>query len=428
MKQQVQTPASSLNSTPKELKDANEVKEKPATEVDSSKVKTPLPKKKIAKVVPPKKPVPKPKERKVVAEKKPPPPKQKIIAPVKKPVLPPKPIASKPIYVPKKLISPQPNTAKLQAPPLQKARESVKSLTKPTVPIPLPKSKPKLAKKSLPKPQLSPLPTTAKKRPKIQPNPVLKKIPNTPVPKFPTQAKKYTPPKIVSPKNPKDFEQLTSLPSETIAAPKNPKPVQNIAQLNDIKIPDAVRKPEDEELPSPIDLPLAAKIEKIENLPNPVNVPTAPKSDILEPPMDKQKPMDIVPEVVKDSQNNIPSKPDLNQLNAPSKLAPQGLPPEGNPNPGLGRFRLQQAQASYNAQIYTAINKNFYAPENYKNLNVQIEITIGLDGELLEYRLMQSSGIEAFDLTAINAVKTTQLPPLPGEISKNPPYIVMLKF
>ncbi len=349
--------------------------------------KTPSqPKKKSVTVSTPKKTRPKPKKTKVV--------------PQKKTVVPPQPAPSKPIYVPKKLIPPKLTTTNLQPRSRQKTKSTIKPLQKRTPAGPLPKLQAKLSKKALPKPQLSPPPLITKKLPKTQPLPLPKRLPSASVPKFPTKPKKYVPPKIENlvklPKIPKGLEQISSLPEQPLKTPLNSKSTQNEEPLNKIKLPTT---------PKPTKI-----IEKIEE------PPTAEKAL-------------LTPQTAKIEKSPKAAPPKLRQKPAtPLKPLSQGSSSKRVLRPGLERFKLQQAQAAYNAQIYQAVNKNFYAPENYQDLNIRIEITIGRQGELLQYKVMQTSGVEAFDLTAINAVKTTRLPPLPAEISKNPPYIVMLKF
>ena len=340
------------------------------------------PQKKIVTVSTPKKKPPKPKKTKVVPQKQTTSPKKEVALPTKKAVVPPQPAPSKPIYVPKKLIPPKPQTANIQLPPRQKTKSTIKSLQKRTPAVPLPKLQAKLSKKALPKPRLSALPLISKQLPKTQTVPLPKKLPSTSVPKFPTQPKKYTPPKL---------EQILSFPVPQLKAPSIPEPT---------KI---------EEPPNHIPLPVTT-IEKIEELP-------IEKKPLLAPQTAK----------IEKSPKEAPLKPRL-QPTTPNKPPSQGKPSKRVPRPGLGRFRLQQAQKIYNVQIYQAIYKNFYAPESYKDLIIRIEITIGRQGELLQYKVMETSGVDAFDLMVVNAVKTARLLPLPAEISKNPPYIVPLKF
>jgi len=104
---------------------------------------------------------------------------------------------------------------------------------------------------------------------------------------------------------------------------------------------------------------------------------------------------------------------------------------EGEQAPGIlmKQLRLNQEKRIYIGLIRKRIKEKFYSPGRFnKKLFVKITLEIGVSGNIVKYTLKQRSGVDAFDLTAVNAVKNVTLPPLPKELAKNPPYIVTFKF
>ena len=303
------------------------------------------------------------------AAKKKAPPKPKVTQPLKKPTLSTKDVVTKPIYVPKK-IKPQPSNLKLN-PTLKKPTQKTLQPPVKAPQLSIARPKPDLPKAALKKPQSQPL--QSKLPAKVASIPLPQKLPKTQLPKI-------TP---LVPKAP----TLTNKPSNKAKAPQKKEKSAPSTAATGMRLKPA----ESPELAAPL--------------------ASAKEAESTEPPLATtgQAQENVVPQ----------PNPDL-KVPVPSSLSAQKNSPAGS------SFLLKQQQEKYNALIAVVIKQNLYAPERYQSLSARIEVVIGAAGELLQYTLQRSSGVEAFDLTALKAVKTTQFPPLPEELAKNPPYVVPL--
>lgn len=117
--------------------------------------------------------------------------------------------------------------------------------------------------------------------------------------------------------------------------------------------------------------------------------------------------------------------PSTNATLEPSSVA---LPMIGSTQNALAKWKQQQAERQYNSLLGTVIRKNLYAPRKFpENLFVEVQIQIGVQGNLEKFSVTQKSTNVTFDLAVTNAVKNAEYPPLPEALEKNPPYIVKIK-
>lgn len=320
----------------------------------------------LPKPVAKKKPAEAPPKKKAESPKKNP-PKPEVTQPLKKPTLPKETVLTKPIYVPKKIKPTQPSNLKAK-PTLKKTAQKALQPPVKAPKLSIARPKPKLPKPTLkkPKPQL----LKPKLSTKVAAVPLPKKLPKAKLPKNNLSVPKAPP--------------LTKKPKKT--DPKKEKSaVTKTASME--------KKPAKSEA---VELPIGSSEE-----------PTSKKADSPAGSKSAKKAVTAAP------------PPDLKVKAAPSLSAKKVALPGSS-------FLLKQQQEKYNALMAIAVKQSLYAPARYQSLNVRIEVVIGKDGELLSYMLQRSSGVEAFDLTALNAVKTAQFPSLPEELAKNPPYVVPL--
>ena len=117
--------------------------------------------------------------------------------------------------------------------------------------------------------------------------------------------------------------------------------------------------------------------------------------------------------------------PNLKPLKARSQAE------QGAGNVAFGpSYLLRVEREQYNRLIVVAVQQEFEAPDLHKDkkLVVFIEVMIGAKGQLVEHKLQRSSRVGEFDFAAITAVKTAQFPRLPEHLSKDPPYVVVLRI
>lgn len=409
----------SAASTPKKVTQPVLASEKktppPATETKNIKKAKPAKK----KATPPEKKVSAPAKQKVASK-----PKVVKAKPPKKPAIPSQAVLTKPIYVPKKIKPTNPSELNLK-PTLKKKTEpafkpSSKALAAPVPKLELPKTaiqaptltpalKPKLSAKvrplslprQLPKPQLPKLSKAIQKPPTMPKRPL--KIPT--VSKNLKQPSALAIPKSSVPLAPKLTQK--SDPAEQVPIPLAP-PLKEEEMNMQVEAPQLPKLSESKAGIKAREIPLPAKIQAQQNpeTPKPPPVVLAPEkeTDVIE--------KDVV----------VPPQP------IPLLKPPSVVPPAQGDPVLRSSFQLRQQRERYNALIAVAIKENLYAPERYQALTVRIEVVIGLKGELIRYTLQNSSGVEAFDLTALNAVKTAQFPTLPEALLKNPPYVVVLEI
>ena len=83
------------------------------------------------------------------------------------------------------------------------------------------------------------------------------------------------------------------------------------------------------------------------------------------------------------------------------------------------------AAAEYNQHLMTKLQDVSYALQVYQTgMKVLVELEIGAKGELLNQRLLESSGLEDFDQLALEQVEFMQFPPLPEPMVEFAPHVV----
>ena len=79
--------------------------------------------------------------------------------------------------------------------------------------------------------------------------------------------------------------------------------------------------------------------------------------------------------------------------------------------------RRSQALSIYNARIYQALMRNALRPTTTARGRVVLELTLSSSGQLLAHRILESSGSETLDKTAmISLERAAPFPPLPPEL------------
>jgi periplasmic protein TonB len=81
--------------------------------------------------------------------------------------------------------------------------------------------------------------------------------------------------------------------------------------------------------------------------------------------------------------------------------------------------RRHEVLSLYNSRVYQALIKNAIRPKATQKGRVVVELTLAPSGELLDHRVVESSGSPALDKTAITSLeRAAPFPPLPAEVSK----------
>ncbi len=81
--------------------------------------------------------------------------------------------------------------------------------------------------------------------------------------------------------------------------------------------------------------------------------------------------------------------------------------------------RRAEVLSIYNSRVYQALMKNALRPRTAQNGRVVLELTLGPSGELLDHRVVQSSGSPTLDGTAMTSLeRAAPFPPVPPEAGK----------
>jgi len=297
---------------------------------------------------------------------------------LKKPIRSTEPTLTTPIYAPKKSLSSQLKPGKKRI--VTKKSRTIPVTKIPTIPVlTIPKLKRPIATKPLPSPNFNSL-IGNKNLPKLNSVPVPTKLPEGLLSKLP-----------------RNLPKSANISASQI--PSTPK----------ITAPDLSP---DLQIPTPN---LSTKI-KITDPPTTSQTIPTPKIPLVK----QSKKQTLV----------IPS-PKLDSIIPPSVLE---SPQQGNPHriakKGFSRHQLLTGEERYKALITAAVQQRFYAPTQrfHQNLFIRISVSIGLKGELIQYRILEKSGDDVFDNVALNTVKTTHYPPLPEELSNNPPFNAVIRL
>ena len=83
--------------------------------------------------------------------------------------------------------------------------------------------------------------------------------------------------------------------------------------------------------------------------------------------------------------------------------------------------RRNDVLSLYNSRLYQALMKNALRPKTLEKGRVVLELTLAPSGELLGHHVVQSSGSETLDRTAMTSLeRAAPFPPVPPEVSKEP--------
>ena len=83
--------------------------------------------------------------------------------------------------------------------------------------------------------------------------------------------------------------------------------------------------------------------------------------------------------------------------------------------------RQNEVLSLYNSRVYQALMKNALRPKTMEKGRVVLELTLAPSGELLDHRVVVSSGSSALDKTAMTSLeRAAPFPPVPPEVSKEP--------
>ena len=90
--------------------------------------------------------------------------------------------------------------------------------------------------------------------------------------------------------------------------------------------------------------------------------------------------------------------------------------------------RRTQLLSLYNGQIYRTLMQHALRPKKLERGRVIVELTLAPSGALLEHRVLQSSGSDLLDRTALASLeRAAPFPPAPVELSKGP-YTLSIPF
>ncbi len=83
--------------------------------------------------------------------------------------------------------------------------------------------------------------------------------------------------------------------------------------------------------------------------------------------------------------------------------------------------RRAEVLSIYNSRIYQALMRNALRPNTSQKGRVILELTLSPSGELLDHRVIQSSGSPMLDKTAMSSLeRAAPFPPVPPEVSSEP--------
>ena len=231
---------------------------------------------------------------------------------------------------------------------------------------------------------------------------------------LPKLGKDPVPPSSITSKKSKlspSWMELHKIPLGDIT-PNNIKRPKNISIPEEIKTPKKIKTPK---FSKALELPVQKLLETIQ--PALQKVPTILKIQPPDKPETKLEeifPEKFIPEELLQDLG-IPEQADERKL---KEILDAGY---------LRRKNIALlAGEEYNLHIRTRIIPKLgsYSPE----LNVRIRLKIVPSGKIINYEVIEKSGVAAFDQAAELAVRNAILDPLPSALAKNPPYIVTIKI
>jgi protein TonB len=166
-----------------------------------------------------------------------------------------------------------------------------------------------------------------------------------------------------------------------------------------------------------------------ETKPDPENKPDDKKMEEavkMEPPPLEEAPVPAPPPDEK--------RPEKNDDLAEPKIQPSnpGVPVEAQDEKSAESRNLEarrsQALSIYNGKIYQAVIRHAQRPKTVQKGRVVIALTLAPSGDILARSVVESSGSETLDKTAITSLeRAAPFPPAPPELSKEP-YTLRVPF
>ena len=125
-------------------------------------------------------------------------------------------------------------------------------------------------------------------------------------------------------------------------------------------------------------------------------------------------PPDVSPEPVPLAEEKKPEKKVVEQK--PSTPAPASEAQEEQRAANRAyEARRAEVLSIYNSKVYQALMKNALRPKTTQRGRVVVELTLAPSGELLDHRVVQSSGSPTLDMTAISSLeRAAPFPPVPA--------------
>ena len=81
--------------------------------------------------------------------------------------------------------------------------------------------------------------------------------------------------------------------------------------------------------------------------------------------------------------------------------------------------RRNEVLSLYNSQVYKTLIKNAIRPKATQKGRVVVELTLAPSGELLDHRVVESSGSPSLDKIAMTSLeRAAPFPPVPAEVNK----------
>ena len=305
------------------------------------------------------------------------------------------------------------------SPKLSKLVPSKPLLKKPVLENNLKKTtfqKPALKKNEVQRLKLSE-PKISKKLPTIKQNSTLK------LPAFKTPKK----PLLIQPDYPVRTNEITNFPKFS----KDPVPLSPLTSSKSLLKPSGI------ELPEFTQEEFTQKKLKSPDFSKTFDLPTQKLPEIIQPaleanstisPVESENKLFDKPEIKLEKlfPEKITQKKPLQDLGIPDQTALKKSKDLPDTNYLQRKIIAQLAGEEYNLHIRTMIIPKLgsYPSE----LFVRIRLKINASGDIIEYEVINKSGLSSFDQAAELAVRNAVLAPLPPALAANPPYIVLIRI
>lgn len=202
----------------------------------------------------------------------------------------------------------------------------------------------------------------------------------------------------------------TAPPAPAASAPVPPTPTPSVPTLDAPTLPSALLTPTTD-LPS-------------------LNAPTprAPALDDAAPTSSTETASVPLFEENTPSAPAQPPVPEAPLLSGP-EVSSDPVAPEGNGGDVLQgiqqRLKLRNAEREYNVHLQKQLKPR---TGSQSGAFVRVELRISSNGTILKHEIKEQNASEAFLLAVELAIRNAQLDPLPAELAKNPPYVVVVRI